>query len=94
MEADWDELSRIAMPPPNAHGMPTVATATAFDDMMELLWIGNEYVSVGAELAMLGRDTDRRVRFTRAEYLHFTDRSYNGTPQFEPTLCLRVQCSK
>jgi hypothetical protein len=30
--------------------MPTVATATAFDDMMELLWTGNEYVSadVGA----------------------------------------------
>jgi hypothetical protein len=27
--------------------MPTVATAIAFDDMMELLWTGNEYVSTG-----------------------------------------------
>ena len=47
MEADWDELSRIPMPPPSPHAMPTVATATAFDDMMELLWTGNEYVSAG-----------------------------------------------
>ncbi|KAJ5399712.1 hypothetical protein N7465_010201 [Penicillium sp. CMV-2018d] len=43
MEADWDELSRIPMPPPSPHAVPTVATATAFDDMMELLWTGNEY---------------------------------------------------
>ena len=46
MEADWDELSRIAMPPPSAHTLPTVATTIAFDDVMELLWTGNEYVSI------------------------------------------------
>jgi PAB-dependent poly(A)-specific ribonuclease subunit 2 len=45
MEADWDELSRIPMPPPSVHGLPTIATTVAFDDMMELLWTGNEYVS-------------------------------------------------
>lgn len=44
MEADWDELSRIPMPPPSAHGLPTIATTIAFDDVMELLWTGNEYV--------------------------------------------------
>ncbi|KKK14706.1 hypothetical protein P175DRAFT_0449923 [Aspergillus ochraceoroseus IBT 24754] len=43
MEADWDELSRIALPPPSSHAMPTIATTIAFDDVMELLWIGNEY---------------------------------------------------
>ncbi|KAJ5661938.1 uncharacterized protein N7477_009554 [Penicillium maclennaniae] len=43
MEADWDELSRIAVPPPSALAMPTPATTIAFDDVVELLWIGNEY---------------------------------------------------
>ncbi|KAB8235200.1 poly(A)-specific ribonuclease [Aspergillus alliaceus] len=43
MEADWDELSRIPVPPPTPHGLPTNATTIAFDDVMELLWVGNEY---------------------------------------------------
>jgi len=44
MEADWDELSRIPVPPPGPHALPTIATTIAFDDVMELLWVGNEFV--------------------------------------------------
>jgi PAB-dependent poly(A)-specific ribonuclease subunit 2 len=44
MEADWNELLRIPVPPPNSHALPTIATTIAFDDVSELLWAGNEYV--------------------------------------------------
>ncbi|KAL1979457.1 hypothetical protein VTN96DRAFT_5731 [Rasamsonia emersonii] len=43
MEADWDEVSRIPVPPPNPHVLPTIATTIAFDDLQELLWAGNEF---------------------------------------------------
>lgn len=46
MEADWDEVSRIPVPPPNPHVLPTIATTIAFDDLQELLWAGNEFVSL------------------------------------------------
>lgn len=45
METDWDELVRMPVPPPAVPALPTVATTIEFDDVQELLWVGNEYVS-------------------------------------------------
>ena len=46
MEADWDEIARIAVPPSGLHAISSPATAVAFDDAQELLWVGNDQVSV------------------------------------------------
>lgn len=34
------------MPPPAPNSLNTIATAVAFDNSQELIWAGNEYVSV------------------------------------------------
>ena len=48
------KLHRITVPPADNHSEPTPATSVAFDTQQELLWVGNEYVSV------LSRKDDRR----------------------------------
>lgn len=46
MEADWDEITRIAVPTSGPLSLqPQPATAIAFDDSQELLWIGTDQVS-------------------------------------------------
>ncbi|KAF2744609.1 PAB-dependent poly(A)-specific ribonuclease-like protein subunit pan2 [Sporormia fimetaria CBS 119925] len=43
MEADWDQVAIVQLPPPRPHHPPTQVAAFAFDTSQELLWTGNEY---------------------------------------------------
>ncbi|KAH7135765.1 PAB-dependent poly(A)-specific ribonuclease subunit PAN2 [Dendryphion nanum] len=43
MEADWDELALVQLPPPNPHHPATQVTTFAFDTSEELLWTGNDF---------------------------------------------------
>jgi len=46
MEADWDEITRIAVPTSGPLAVQSPATAVVFDDQQELLWIGTDQVSL------------------------------------------------
>ncbi|KAF2635376.1 hypothetical protein P280DRAFT_411570 [Massarina eburnea CBS 473.64] len=43
MEADWDELAIVQLPPPGLHHPATPVATLAFDTSQELLWSGNDY---------------------------------------------------
>jgi hypothetical protein len=64
MEADWDEITRLAVPSAGLHAIPPPASAVAFDDVQELLWVGNDQVrsritqpqNLGSNLTFSPRD--------------------------------------
>ncbi|PHH86624.1 hypothetical protein CDD83_9979 [Cordyceps sp. RAO-2017] len=60
MDGDWDEVSRIAFPPPGVHAMPTPVTTMTFDTSQELLWTGNDY---GRVTSFLGTELQRYTSF-------------------------------
>ncbi|KAJ4295515.1 poly(A)-specific ribonuclease [Kalmusia sp. IMI 367209] len=43
MEADWDELAIVQLPPHGAHQPATPVATFAFDTLQELLWTSNNY---------------------------------------------------
>ena len=88
MEADWDELSRITIPAPSPHGLPTNGTAVAFDDVMELLWVGNEYVSDIPLFTLMTRPYPGSL--CRVESPLSTGQNYNAILLYGHILYLRV----
>ncbi|KAF2091807.1 hypothetical protein K490DRAFT_70560 [Saccharata proteae CBS 121410] len=60
MEADWDELSQIQLPPPASHPLPTPASAIAFDTHQDLLWTGNDF---GRVTSFFGPELQRYTSF-------------------------------
>jgi PAB-dependent poly(A)-specific ribonuclease subunit 2 len=60
MDADWDEVTRIAFPAPGSNDYPRPATALAFDTIAELLWAGNDR---GRVVSFYGRDLQRYTAF-------------------------------
>nr|4D0K_A Chain A, A-SPECIFIC RIBONUCLEASE SUBUNIT PAN2 [Thermochaetoides thermophila] len=60
MDADWDEVTRIAYPAPGTNDFPRPATAVAFDPIAELLWAGFDR---GRVCSFYGRDLTRYTAF-------------------------------
>ncbi|KAK4145241.1 ubiquitin carboxyl-terminal hydrolase-domain-containing protein [Dichotomopilus funicola] len=60
MDADWDEVTRIAFPAPGSNDFPRPATTLAFDTIAELLWAGNDR---GRVVSFYGRELQRYTAF-------------------------------
>lgn len=63
------KVSRIGLPPPGIHAMPTPASTLAFDTQQELLWTGNEYVSRPFQLSKFSNQAN-------ITFLHLTGKGY------------------
>ncbi|KAL3422025.1 PAB-dependent poly(A)-specific ribonuclease subunit PAN2 [Phlyctema vagabunda] len=60
MDADWEEVARLALPPPGIHAVPTPIETASFDTHQELLWAGNGY---GRVTSFYGTDLQRHTSF-------------------------------
>ncbi|RDW85660.1 PAB-dependent poly(A)-specific ribonuclease subunit PAN2 [Coleophoma crateriformis] len=64
MDADWEEVARLALPPPGLNALQTPVKTTAFDTHQELLWTGNEY---GRVTSFYGTELQRYTSFKAGE---------------------------
>ncbi|KAL1594781.1 poly(A)-specific ribonuclease [Nothophoma quercina] len=60
MEADWDELACVQLPPPAPHHPVTPVATFAFDTSQELLWAGN---SLGRITSYYGATLERYTSY-------------------------------
>ncbi|KAF9700320.1 hypothetical protein EKO04_001633 [Ascochyta lentis] len=60
MEADWDELAFVQLPPPGPHHPATPVATFAFDTSQELLWSGN---SLGRIASFYGATLERYTSY-------------------------------
>ncbi|KAK3349906.1 ubiquitin carboxyl-terminal hydrolase-domain-containing protein [Lasiosphaeria hispida] len=60
MDADWDEVTRLAFPASANDNYSRPVSALAFDNTQELLWVGNER---GRVVSLYGRDLQRYTAF-------------------------------
>ncbi|KAF2802391.1 PAB-dependent poly(A)-specific ribonuclease subunit PAN2 [Mytilinidion resinicola] len=60
MEADWDEVGLIQLPPPGPQHAPSPVTTFTFDTTQELLWTGNDY---GRITSFYGSSLDRYTSY-------------------------------
>lgn len=78
MEADWDEISRMVVPPSGLHMLPTPASTIAFDDSQELLWVGNDQVSLALRPTHLPQAYRSRVESLLSMVQNYSDMSRSG----------------
>ena len=97
MEADWVEIARVPHLGPTPTAASSPVTTFAFDTEQELLWTGNEYVSLESSPCSPLEEIGGRMRDLsivahiriRAGSLLSTASSCSGIPPGERTFLLR-----